>query len=204
MLRQSFIFTQDFNPRSLTGATTWMLYNNEKVWISIHAPLRERPLFTYVFAVPTRISIHAPLRERPRGCWVKQLPSNFNPRSLTGATMAALKPIGHDEISIHAPLRERLKNLLRFLRSRTFQSTLPYGSDRLNRYDIDFLPHFNPRSLTGATQYYLQVLYQQIFQSTLPYGSDLSRRSASRCRRDFNPRSLTGATISEKSRKRAH
>ena len=76
---------------------------------------------------------------------------DFNPRSLTGAT--------------------RLKPLPTTLRS--FQSTLPHGSDRKSwaLYVTDF--YFNPRSLTGATSLLtLTIWWSSIFQSTLPHGSD--------------------------------
>ena len=98
--------------------------------ISIHAPLRERLDVACLQSRCRPISIHAPLRERlwlykigitpssfqstlPYGsdsvlCSGSSFGANFNPRSLTGATLAYGKCIGWDElISIHAPLRER-------------------------------------------------------------------------------------------------
>ena len=77
--------------------------------ISIHAPLRERPLAGARTARPPIISIHAPLRERPERRLKKMtINADFNPRSLTGATprQPCLSATRH-----------------------TFQSTLPYGSD---------------------------------------------------------------------------
>ena len=61
----------------------------------------------------------------------RSAPRNFNPRSLTGATLC--DHCKHDElvISIHAPLRERLTLPTGFCLSRKFQSTLPYGSDSI-------------------------------------------------------------------------
>ena len=56
------------------------------------------------------ISIHAPLRERQRGAiFGLDFWKHFNPRSLTGATTLAERTPLHVWISIHAPLRERLK-----------------------------------------------------------------------------------------------
>ena len=97
------------------------------------------------------ISIHAPSRERHRGkllnWWIKQFQStlphgsdplpppgipvscDFNPRSLTGATLIALS----------------------VLPACLFQSTLPHGSDMMTSPRISQLTDFNPRSLTGAT-----------------------------------------------------
>ena len=101
-------------------------------YISIHAPLRERPRTSMLKKVRTgfqstlpcgsdlatrylsfrnlAISIHAPLRER---------------HVLVTTTCMARK------ISIHAPLRERQNSGQRFFQSLGFQSTLPCGSDLL-------------------------------------------------------------------------
>ena len=120
-----------FNPHSLAGATLAWLLNGHNDIISIHAPSRERPVLACVCFYAAEISIHAPSRERLLTClcelfqttfqstlphgsdrtWLttSTLPSNFNPRSLTGAT----------------PLLLLVKLMLRL-----FQSTLPHGSDR--------------------------------------------------------------------------
>ena len=74
----------------------------------------------------------------------------FNPRSLTGATMPSQSISADNVISIHAPLRERLSARSILILSLSFQSTLPYGSDRNNILRL-FVHYFNPRSLTGAT-----------------------------------------------------
>ena len=77
--------------------------------------------------------------------------SDFNPRSLAGATLIDLV------LSAVA----------------VFQSTLPHGSDRGRWPDVPVRYHFNPRSLTGATLRSLRLrLMRIIFQSTLPHGSD--------------------------------
>ena len=55
--------------------------------------------------------------------------TNFNPRSLTGATESYSLALAAYNISIHAPLRER-RDMLSFAGFvAEFQSTLPYGSD---------------------------------------------------------------------------
>ena len=141
------------------------------------------------------ISIHAPLRERPISKSAIKGHKNFNPRSLTGATLVRYMAHLDNPISIHAPLRERpcwriiqqgksrfqstlpygsdLPTASKFQTFFLFQSTLPYGSDLPNwglPYAMFF--HFNPRSLTGAT-YVAQISEPSAsFQSTLPYGSD--------------------------------
>ena len=53
-----------FNPRSLAGATIFRHRDAITVFISIHAPLRERPYLVEFFRSISFISIHAPLRER--------------------------------------------------------------------------------------------------------------------------------------------
>ena len=76
------------------------------------------------------ISIHAPLRERPiqKGDF-KVPPINFNPRSLAGATQIAITLRRSALISIHAPSRERPVYTRVNKAKEVFQSTLPYGSD---------------------------------------------------------------------------
>ena len=80
-----FRASQHFNPRSLAGATKYGDVDSIPVEISIHAPLRERPLTTMILFV----------------C------RDFNPRSLAGATFKAHPCQRLRHISIHAPLRER-------------------------------------------------------------------------------------------------
>ena len=75
-----------FNPRSLTGATSVAERLRSRQYISIHAPSRERR-FYYNLATKARISIHAPSRERLMKEVPLKTPYNFNPRSLTGATV---------------------------------------------------------------------------------------------------------------------
>ena len=99
--------------------------------ISIHAPSRER-LCPGVRSVDgQRISIHAPSRERLKyQPWFNHSSTDFNPRSLTGAT-----------------LRYHCK--MRLIDA--FQSTLPHGSDFCALVGFLLMSDFNPRSLTGAT-----------------------------------------------------
>ena len=122
------------------------------------------------------ISIHAPVWERPCSRAAVNRSTYFNPRSRMGATY----------ISGYAG------------RLDLFQSTLPYGSDRIATGITRPTDHFNPRSRMGATCtssalltsgeqfqstlpygsdefYRCQILSSSIFQSTLPYGSDWDR-----------------------------
>ena len=141
-----------FNPRSLAGATVFVLSRKLFSQISIHAPLRERRLGQESLNKRPFISIHAPLRERPGMVWfIQAKQGHFNPRSLAGAT------IGGSDIACIMGL---------------FQSTLPYGSDLTFSGLLTGNRYFNPRSLTGATFLLSGLSIQSKFQSTLLYGSD--------------------------------
>ena len=110
----------NFNPRSLAGATFKIPDYYLKLFISIHAPSRERQPTKSHKKSPRLISIHAPSRERPnmvillcylitfqstlpRGSDLSEpdlsyVPVHFNPRSLAGATIIPGVPnigIGH-------------------------------------------------------------------------------------------------------------
>ena len=144
--------------------------------ISIHAPSRERRInrldsistIRFQSTLPrgsdglllqspdscTVISIHAPSRER-----------------LGGQHSKAYRSM----ISIHAPSRERHHTGYTIHRHRTFQSTLPRGSD---------FTHLSYTRRDGT------------FQSTLPRGSDKILAFLTMVCPDFNPRSLAGATSS--------
>ena len=99
--------------------------------ISIHAPSRERPWYTTLYYL--RVQFQSTL---PRGSdffnFFKKFcrTSNFNPRSLAGATILKKTTGAAAEISIHAPSRERPPAPLLML---------------------TLVANFNPRSLAGAT-----------------------------------------------------
>ena len=141
------------------------------------------------------ISILAPSRERLNIITALLANSNFNPRSLTGATQRHCKnsvPFGDfNPRSLTGATQLALLDII----PQQFQSSLPHGSDAEADYNpfkdvgISILApsrerlniitallansNFNPRSLTGATQRHCK--------NSVPFG-------------DFNPRSLTGAT----------
>ena len=119
------------------------------------------------------ISIHAPSRERHRLCQVFFCLADFNPRSLTGATLPA------------ANLAFGVAN---FNPRSLTGATLPPDSSLVE------VVHFNPRSLTGATFKTNGRIYSVSFQSTLPHGSDNPYTGEVDTNKYFNPRSLTGAT----------
>ena len=100
--------------------------------------------------------------------------TDFNPRSLAGATIPDYYLKLFERISIHAPSRERLRFSAIMMAALLFQSTLPRGSDA------------DSSSYAGNTA---------LFQSTLPRGSDGNLSLHSMARSNFNPRSLAGATF---------
>ena len=188
----------DFNPHSLTGAT--FSSNASSTSSAFQSTLPYGSDLEVLFLKPCPpISIHAPLRERPIILFLlANVERDFNPRSLTGATPKAgytvlvLKrfqstlPHGSD-FKIFKPRNGMI----------AFQSTLPHGSDLtpliVTKPNLNFNPRsltgatndaaqkgdtdndFNPRSLAGATHasYFQGLLY--VFQSTLPRGSDACR-----------------------------
>ena len=148
--------------------------------------------------------------------YFNQVATDFNPRSLAGATAAQAKGGAKEPFSIHAPSRERLNPSIPPSSSKFFQSTLPRGSDASSCRFHYCTEIFNPRSLAGATlariasppfsifqstlprgSDYASLIFipnNFIFQSTLPRGSDRYIIASGRCERFFNPRSLAGAT----------
>ena len=164
-------------------------------FISIHAPSRERRADEQGRFVDVIISIHAPSRERQNLCKIygrtirfqSTLPrgsdsiiirlavlrSDFNPRSLAGATADPENPAAWLQ----------------------FQSTLPRGSDAAPDIQYVCCYNFNPRSLAGAT-YGFNVVGAVTFISI---HAPLRARHACLLllfgrQPNFNPRSLAGAT----------
>ena len=120
----------------------------------------------------TSISIHAPLRERPLAELSRLCPTDFNPRSLTGAIATNVVHHVANSISIHAPLRERTA-ILDSSREMTISIHAPLRERTFAQIIISREGNFNPRSLTGATVSDEILRTSLGFQSTLPYGSDL-------------------------------
>ena len=143
---------QNFNPRSLAGATlqgsvAWWLYKFQSTL--------------------------------PRGSDILQrsirlAPRNFNPRSLAGATLIASGWGEHFIISIHAPSRERRHNIYPCAARAYFNPRSLAGATCWRRGSGADEKHFNPRSLAGATQMFELVIW---------------------LKQHFNPRSLAGATL---------
>ena len=170
-----FLMMSDFNPRSLTGATT-----NGAAMV-VMAPFQST----------------LPHGSDYISLFLTESVRDFNPRSLTGATSYWDNRLVSDFISIHAPSRERQKFSPLLRRLTLFQSTLPHGSDHsLLLQGLQYL-YFNPRSLTGATNYLHCVLCND---TCISIHAPSRERPQANIRRsvfdNFNPRSLTGATLS--------
>ena len=116
--------------------------------ISIHAPLRERPLTSTDVKVVSSTLPYGSDYEAP-ACPFDT--DDFNPRSLTGATRSCCFDSCPLPISIHAPSRERQGVTEGIPVDVVFQSTLPHGSDITVLTAGKNNGDFNPRSLTGAT-----------------------------------------------------
>ena len=120
---------EDFNPRSLAGATSYFQYYLESA-----ENFNPRSLAGATAAAPAK-------------CFPSRFQSTL-PRGSDSYIYASLRDTG---ISIHAPSRERplleQNGYIKF----AFQSTLPRGSDHgASKWRIAVI-NFNPRSLAGAT-----------------------------------------------------
>ena len=182
-----------FNPRPLAGATGWLWLLDHFCRISIHAPLRGRPV-----GVLAKLSCILFQSTPPCGgdmlnpIWMMMV-RYFNPRPLAGATVTVMESLKALLISIHAPLRGR----------RCFMHSCTHSID------------FNPRPLAGATPAPGAGMERPGFQSTPPCGGDdaskphcapmpISIHAPLRGRHHrlrpgaaffyFNPRPLAGAT----------
>ena len=185
--------------------------------ISIHAPIRERPLQVFLFFRLFHFNPYPHTGATPDH--VLPLPggSHFNPRPHTGATSLRPSVQRPGSISIHAPIRGRPEaGVRRVPIARHFNPRPLAGATHPDPGCGRARCNFNPRPLAGATRWgplpsrpmpisihaplrgRLHCLACAIghgqFQSTPPCGGDKTGRSSSLCPCDFNPRPLAGAT----------
>ena len=195
----------NFNPRSLTGATIHCSHLTLSTRISIHAPLRERPHSFHPAMCRICISIHAPLRERPflhepcsrfnrfqstlpygsdpAALALSKYSSDFNPRSLTGATRALNRIDLKTEYFNPRSLTGATKLWYWHAGEWVFQSTLPYGSDSKPQTSNRANSRFQSTLPYGSDDMISPTLFTaSVFQSTLPYGSDCATASKCHCR----------------------
>ena len=120
----------NFNPRSLTGATYLRYDKDTDRLISIHAPSRERPASkppTTPFAI---ISIHAPSRERLKLCDCLPDVGKFQSTLPHGSDLT-YEQVNSDPVIFQSTLphgsdqHTQRRTSFHF----RFQSTLPHGSD---------------------------------------------------------------------------
>ena len=188
----------DFNPRSLTGATITQHIKIQHFIISIHAPLRERHgTCIACIQVDTLFQSTLPYGSDRFDCAFTLgigISIHAPLRERPAATYLGQFLFG---ISIHAPLRERRTTTSGSFVPSLFQSTLPYGSDIKYRTQKNIYTKISihaPLRERPASGSFIPTL--NLFQSTLPYGSDYCPIYFEKDHRNFNPRSLTGATIS--------
>ena len=209
----------DFNPRSLAGAT-----RNRNSKFREETFQSTLPRGSDYFFRQLHYCRHNFNPRSLAGATLRRSSSigrtmHFNPRSLAGATPTAKKAYAGCEISIHAPSRERPKVISPAFSILTFQSTLPHGSDgsytvhryttlisihapsrerhQLALFGFSSLMHFNPRSLTGATDIVGIVTPTFSISIHAPSRERPASSAAPVLRSHFNPRSLTGATQKE-------
>ena len=130
------------------------------------------------FTVPlVGISIHAPSRERHRLHGKRRAYKRyFNPRSLTGATTAAMAKDTALFISIHAPSRER--PVTRWCK-RGYNDISIHAPSRERPSPLIFCACANGISIHAPSRERLSLIYAPglllAFQSTLPHGSDFNK-----------------------------
>ncbi len=166
----------DFNPRSRTGSDAVHLRENNRDWISIHAPAQGATFSPGNFCNFKVISIHAPAQGATRpSCWRRKSDTYFNPRSRTGSDpRVVFMVLPATDISIHAPAQGATGvGFDDAYFADIFQSTLPHrerpwrslenkeanmisihapaqGATLSEKSISDAIKHFNPRSRTGS------------------------------------------------------
>ena len=128
VLRVHSVLFQSTLPR---GSDSNKCYSKYRRDISIHAPSRERLIFLVSKKGGTGFQSTLPRGSDTCDNGKSLTGTDFNPRSLAGATNVALAALIDSAISIHAPSRERLKQNRKSVIMSLFQSTLPRGSDQL-------------------------------------------------------------------------
>ena len=142
------------------------------MWVSIHAPVRERLDVVKQSTAWYAVSIHAPVRERHINTKVGTASGRFNSRSRKGATQRIQLMITQQTVSIHAPVRERPK----------VGTSSRRGTS------------FNSRSRKGATIQALQRALKISFNSRSRKGATKDTGVSLPVSRSFNSRSRKGAT----------
>ena len=143
----------NFNPRSLAGATFFYLRPLPWLYISIHAPSRERP----------SSSVYAPTL------------LYFNPRSLAGATIFGLLMLVYTiPFQSTLPRGSDFGTAERLANKGYFNPRSLAGATWLSPRSCSAGGNFNPRSLAGATLSPAAFKSATSFQSTLPRGSDFA------------------------------
>ena len=82
---------------------------------------------------------------------------DFNPRSLTGATININAINSFNRISIHAPLRERRTIYGERYEKKGISIHAPLRERQITGRHINRSIYFNPRSLTGATASHVAI-----------------------------------------------
>ena len=121
-------------------------------WVSIHAPVRTRPVIMTIEPAPSPVSIHAPVRTRRDNSLVVAPENCFNPRAREDATIPTLSQDCPNLVSIHAPVRTRHLTPHPQYRPTDVSIHAPVRTRRDADYiEYDQTVRFNPRAREDAT-----------------------------------------------------
>ena len=126
----SFCIIPCFNSRTREGATCIQYHHLTFLLVSIHAPVKVRPLQAQKDGYQFLVSIHAPVKVRQAIII-----------SWTSSTW----------VSIHAPVKVRLFLLNELVLYQMFQFTHPWRCDNFSSGSVLHIPSFNSRTREGAT-----------------------------------------------------
>ena len=98
----------------------------EKVYVSIHASVKDATSSSFIYKVNRRVSIHASVKDATRGRGRVPFPSHrFNPRVREGRDVLLGKPVHRLLVSIHASVKDATFWVSRSRKQCPFQSTRP-------------------------------------------------------------------------------
>ena len=135
------------------------------VIVSIHAPVKGRPASAYTRAA-MRVSIHAPVKGRHHNSTRGRRVYRFNPRPCEGATSFSLCMVLPLNVSIHAPVKGRLGAVRGGGHKKRFNPRPCEGATSASAYTCAAMRRFNPRPCEGATLTPSLAHKPDLFQST--------------------------------------
>ncbi len=168
---------------------------DNRVRVSIHAPVRGATVLEAEGSVELQVSIHAPVR----GATTSESPGRTRAgvsihAPVRGATRSSCRPAGLSRVSIHAPVRGATREERCSRPARRFQSTRPCGARRIFR-----LSHVVARVVSihapvrGATAVLLYVVTHERVSIHAPVrGATHTHCNEQPLSHSFNPRARAG------------